>query len=219
MVVGYVLAPAPTAAAALSAWQQAKVFIQTIMQNSMQANPVQVPVQNSTQASTQVSTQTSGQEYSGLGSVGPTYGATCLDGLRGKEPSESGWQLSLPFPVTIHHDQGGAFLSHLWVGSLLKEGRRLSYSLRGPRDNPIVESFFSRFKQENSALFLEAASFAELKEVIRQRLAYYHELRLHSGLGYQTPMETLRQALKQAQLHATQQIQLQADKHHTFWSG
>jgi len=32
-------------------------------------------------------------------------------------------------------------------------------------------------------------------------------------------METLRQALKQAQLHATQQIQLQADKHHTFWSG
>jgi len=121
-------------------------------------------------------------------------------------------QAPFPFPVAIHHDQGGAFLSHLWVGSPLKEGHRLSYSLRGPHDNPIVESFFSRFKQENGDLFLEAASFIELKEVIRQRLAYYNELRLHSGLVYQTPTGALRQALEQAHLHSTRQVQLQADR-------
>jgi len=191
VVVGYVLAPAPTAAAALSAWRRAKVFMRAVMQ---------APVQTVT------------REQPTFGSVELADGTMCLDKPRSKEPSRPGRQLSLPFSVTIHHDQGGAFLSHLWVGSLLKEGHSLSYSLRGPRDNPIVESFFSRFKQENGDLFLEAASFAELKEVIRQRLAYYHELRLHSGLGYQTPMEALRQALKQAQLHSTQQVQLQADR-------
>ena len=221
VVVGYVLAPAPTAAAALSAWQQAKVFIQTIMQNPTQA-AMQAIMQDSTQTTTQApmqtTMQTTMQEYSALQecsaleSAELADGATCLDKPRSKEPSGPGRQLSLPFSVTIHHDQGGAFLSHLWVGNLLKEGHHLSYSLRGPRDNPIVESFFSRFKQENGDLFLEAASFIELKEVIRQRLVYYNELRLHSGLGYQTPMEALRQALKQAQLHATQQVQLQANR-------
>jgi putative transposase len=41
----------------------------------------------------------------------------------------------------VHHDQGGPFLSHDWVGTLLKEGQRLSYSLMGAKGNPVVESF------------------------------------------------------------------------------
>lgn len=96
----------------------------------------------------------------------------------------------------IHHDQGGAFLSHEWVGKLLLEdGQRVSYSLMGPRGNPVVESFFSRFKGENRDLFLEARTLEELKGVIAERIRYYHEGRLHSGLGYRTPEEALREAL------------------------
>uniref|UniRef100_UPI001FAB31F4 IS3 family transposase n=1 Tax=Thermus neutrinimicus TaxID=2908149 RepID=UPI001FAB31F4 len=85
----------------------------------------------------------------------------------------------------VHHDQGGAFLSHEWVGQLLLgDGQRVSYSLMGPRGNPVMESFFSRFKWENRDLFLEAKDLTELRGVIEERLQYYHEGRLHSGLGY-----------------------------------
>jgi putative transposase len=31
----------------------------------------------------------------------------------------------------------------------------------------------------------------ELKEVVEERLRYYHESRLHSGLGYRTPKEVM----------------------------
>jgi transposase InsO family protein len=31
--------------------------------------------------------------------------------------------------------------------------------------------------------------------VIAERLGYYHEARLHSGLGYRTPREALKEAL------------------------
>ncbi|GGM93169.1 hypothetical protein GCM10007092_02950 [Thermus composti] len=47
----------------------------------------------------------------------------------------------------VRPDQGGPFLSHEWVGTLLlRDGQRLSYSLMGAKGNPVVESFFARFK-------------------------------------------------------------------------
>jgi putative transposase len=97
----------------------------------------------------------------------------------------------------VHHDQGGPFLSHDWVGTLLKEGQRLSYSLMGAKGNPVVESFFARFKGEGRDQFLEAKSLVELKGVVEERLRYYHESRLHSGLGYRTPKEVMEEALGQ----------------------
>lgn len=91
-------------------------------------------------------------------------------------------------------------------------------SLMGPRGNPVMESFFSRgkvratpvTKGENRDLFLEARDPTELKGVIAEvsrwaglSLRYYHGQprrgylgeRLHSGLGYRTPRETLGEAL------------------------
>jgi hypothetical protein len=97
----------------------------------------------------------------------------------------------------VHHDQGGPFLSHDWVGTLLKDGQRLSYSLMGAKGNPVVESFFARFKGEGRDQFLEAKSLVELKGVVEERLRYYHESRLHSGLGYRTPKEVMEEALGQ----------------------
>ncbi|MFN4074078.1 MAG: hypothetical protein ACK4G4_11800 [Thermus sp.] len=86
-----------------------------------------------------------------------------------------------------------------------------------------MESFFSRFKWENRDLFLAvhlgcrgpkaAKDLTELRGVIavhlgaggpkEERLQYYHEGRLHSGLGYvsrkailKTPREVLREAIE-----------------------
>jgi transposase InsO family protein len=78
---------------------------------------------------------------------------------------------------------------------LLADGQRVSYSLRGAKGNPVVESFFGRFKEEGRELFLEARDLEELRGVIAERLGYYHEARLHSGLGYRTPREALKEAL------------------------
>jgi len=58
-----------------------------------------------------------------------------------------------------------------------------------------MESFFSRFKEENRSLFFGADTFSALSEVVRERIEYYNYLRLHSSIGYKTPMEVLEQAL------------------------
>ncbi|BCZ95727.1 MULTISPECIES: integrase core domain-containing protein [Thermus] len=63
----------------------------------------------------------------------------------------------------------------------------------GAKGNPVVESFFARFKGEGRDRFLEAESPGELKEVVKERLRYYHESRLHSRLGYRTPKEVMDQ--------------------------
>ncbi|WP_368014888.1 integrase core domain-containing protein, partial [Hydrogenibacillus schlegelii] len=78
-------------------------------------------------------------------------------------------------------------MSHAWVGHLLlEEGQRLSYSLRGPKGNPIVESFFSRFKAEHQDLLLEARSIEALDALLAERIRTYNEHRLHSSLRYKT---------------------------------
>ncbi|MBT9281114.1 MAG: DDE-type integrase/transposase/recombinase, partial [Hydrogenibacillus schlegelii] len=106
--------------------------------------------------------------------------------------------------ATLHHDQGGAFLSHAWVGHLLlEEGQRLSYSLRGPKENSIVESFFSRFKAEHQDLLLEAKSVEALDALLAERIRYYNEHRLHSSLRDKTPQETLKEALSTSEVCIT----------------
>ncbi|MEX1406702.1 integrase core domain-containing protein [Hydrogenibacillus schlegelii] len=91
---------------------------------------------------------------------------------------------------------GRRLLSHAWVGHLLlEEGQRLSYSLRGPKENPIVESIFSRFKAEHQDLLHEARSIEPLEAHLAERIRTYKEHRLHSILRYKTPQQTLKEAL------------------------
>lgn len=52
-------------------------------------------------------------------------------------------------------------------------------------DNALAESFFSRFKAE---LVEEARS-----EVFSYIEGYYNRIRLHSGLGYKSPLEFEKQ--------------------------
>ncbi|MEX1386745.1 integrase core domain-containing protein, partial [Hydrogenibacillus schlegelii] len=108
-----------------------------------------------------------------------------------------------PIAIVLHA-QGGAFLSHGWVGLLvLEEGLRLSYSLRGPKENPIVESLFSRFKAEHQDLLLEAKSIEALDALLAERFRTYIEHRLLSCLGYKPPQEMLKEALSTSKVYIT----------------
>lgn len=67
------------------------------------------------------------------------------------------------------------------MGTLLREGQRLSYSLMGAKGNPVVESFFARFKAEGGDQFLEAKSLGELRGVVEERLRYYRGVKEAGG--------------------------------------
>ena len=98
-------------------------------------------------------------------------------------------QLEVPYKgMILHHDQGSAFISYAWTGRLLLEDEvRLSYALRGFKDNPEMESFIGHFKEEGRSLFLDAQNSAELATVVGGRIAYYNTDRRHSSIGYVSP--------------------------------
>jgi transposase InsO family protein len=64
---------------------------------------------------------------------------------------------------------------------------RLSYALQGFKDNPEMEAFFSRFKEEERSLFLGAQSIAELAAPVDSRMAHHNTDRRHSSIGYVPP--------------------------------
>ncbi len=91
--------------------------------------------------------------------------------------------------MIMHHDQGSAFISHDWTSQLLLEDKvRLSYALRGAKDNPEMESFNGHFKNESLSLFLNAQTLDELVAVVDERMHYYNTERRHSSVGYLAPL-------------------------------
>ena len=104
-------------------------------------------------------------------------------------------RLAIPYKgMIIHHDQGSAFISYAWTGQLLlKDSVRLSYSLRGFKDNPEMESFIGHFKEEGRSLFLDAQNLIELAAVVDSQMEYYNTKRRHSSLGYVPPLTYIEQ--------------------------
>jgi putative transposase len=91
--------------------------------------------------------------------------------------------------MIMHHDQGSAFISYEWTSQLLLEDKvRLSYALRGAKDNPEMESFNGHFKNEALSLFLDTQSLDELVAVVDERMRYYNTERRHSSIGYLAPV-------------------------------
>lgn len=94
--------------------------------------------------------------------------------------------------VIVHHDQDPVFTSYAWTSQLLlDDGVRISYALRGARDNPEMESFFGRFKHENRSLFLDAQDLTQLQAVVADRIRYYNQERRHSTLDNRSPVAFL----------------------------
>ena len=104
------------------------------------------------------------------------------------------WGMSVE-DVIVHHDQDPVFTGYGWTDQLLiKDHVRVSYALRGARDNPEMESFFGRLKVENHSIFLDAQTPEELRAVVAERMQYYNRERRHSTLGNRAP-ETFTRSL------------------------
>ena len=74
----------------------------------------------------------------------------------------------------MHHDRDPVFTSYAWTArQLLDDAMRLSYALRGAKDNAEMEAFNSRFKAEGHSLFLEAQTLIDLIAVVDMRMVYY----------------------------------------------
>ena len=94
----------------------------------------------------------------------------------------------------IHTDRGSQYASVDYRRLLYIGGFRQSMSRRGNcYDNAQAESFFSRFKVE----LVENGVFESVEqacsEVFSYIEGYYNRIRLHSGLGYKSPMEFEKQ--------------------------
>ena len=102
--------------------------------------------------------------------------------------------------MVMHHDRDPVYTGHGWTSRLLlKDKLRISYALRGAKDNPEMEAFNGRFKTEGHSLFLEAQSVGELITVVDERMRYYNTRRRHSSIGYVPPLtyiERMRPDLK-----------------------
>lgn len=95
--------------------------------------------------------------------------------------------------MIIHHDQDSVYTSYAWTGQLLlKDELRVSYALLGAKDNPEMESFHSRFKEEGNSLFLDAQSVEELDKVIARRILFYNAKRRHSSIDYMSPLKFIK---------------------------
>jgi putative transposase len=90
----------------------------------------------------------------------------------------------------IHSDQGSQYAAVEYRRLLYIGGFRQSMSRKGNcYDNAQAESFFSRFKAElvEGGIF---ESVADAKsEVFSYIEGYYNRIRLHSGLGYRSPLQ------------------------------
>jgi transposase InsO family protein len=97
--------------------------------------------------------------------------------------------------MIMHHDRDSVYTGYEWTSQLLlKDKSRLSYALRGAKDNPEMESFNGRFKGEGHSLFLEAQSLGELTTVVDERMWYYNTERRHSSIGYVPPLMYIKRA-------------------------
>jgi putative transposase len=89
----------------------------------------------------------------------------------------------------MHTDQGSQYASVEYRRLLYIGGFRQSMSRKGNcYDNAQAESFFSRFKAE----LVEGGIFESVEDARSEAFSYiegyYNRIRLHSGLGYQSPI-------------------------------
>ena len=98
--------------------------------------------------------------------------------------------LRKPAPGLIHHsDRGSQYASHAYQALLKQHGMLGSMSRKGNCwDNAPVERFFSSLKREWTSGRLYRTRQAAIADVREYVAVYYNSKRLHSTLGYKTPM-------------------------------
>jgi len=98
--------------------------------------------------------------------------------------------LRKPPPGLIHHsDRGSQYASHAYQTLLKQHGMICSMSRKGNCwDNAPVERFFSSLKREWTGDRLYKTRQVAIADVRDYVAVYYNSKRLHSTLGYKTPM-------------------------------
>jgi transposase InsO family protein len=98
--------------------------------------------------------------------------------------------LRKPPPGLIHHsDRGSQYASHAYQALLKQHGMICSMSRKGNCwDNAPVERFFSSLKREWTGDRLYRTRQEAIADVREYVAVYYNSRRLHSTLGYKTPM-------------------------------
>jgi putative transposase len=89
--------------------------------------------------------------------------------------------------VIFHSDRGSEYLGAPFCARVARLGFLQSASGRGPGDNPHMESFFHSLKAEltRGVMFLTDDA---LRRALRRYIRYYNATRLHSALGYLSPI-------------------------------
>ena len=101
--------------------------------------------------------------------------------------------LGLRFVATglIHHtDRGSQYTAHDYLDLLSGLGVSVSMSGKGdPYDNAMMESFFSTLRLECTELQSFATREAARMVVFEYVMVFYNRYRLHSALGYRSPVD------------------------------
>ena len=95
---------------------------------------------------------------------------------------------SPPRNLIFHSDRGSEYVAAAFRDRLVALGIRQSSAQRGPEDNAHVESFFHSLKAE----VVHGTHFqtdAALRHELRRYFRYYNHQRLHSALGYCSPVD------------------------------
>jgi transposase InsO family protein len=93
-----------------------------------------------------------------------------------------------PRGLIFHSDRGSEYSAAAFRDRLARLGIRQSSAQRGPEDNAHMESFFHSLKAEviHGTRF---ATEAALRRALRRYFRYYNHQRLHSALGYRSPVD------------------------------
>jgi len=98
----------------------------------------------------------------------------------------------------FHQDQGSIYKAYNYLGTILKEIKaNISFSRVGcPQDNPEMESFFGRLKDEWKSTFYQVKTEVEILQLISEAIVYYNAKRIHSNHKDKSPDEFLSTLLK-----------------------
>ena len=89
----------------------------------------------------------------------------------------------------VHSDRGYQFTSWEWLARLDKAGLLPSIGAVGTAlDNALMESWFSSFKTEALYPYPQPATRAEARTILFRHIDFHNRRRLHSSLGYQSPL-------------------------------
>jgi putative transposase len=101
-----------------------------------------------------------------------------------------------PEGMIVHHDQDTVYTSYQWLDRLLLQNRaKVSCSTRGAKDNPWIESLWSRLKCEVGSQLQEAENIKKLNNVLEERMEYYNTVRRHSSTLNIPPARYLEHSL------------------------